>query len=266
MIQENDLTRDPQSFIIVASVRSGGTMLAHALDSHSLIFCTRGEPLHSRSVWHRAKLSNLEILELLTSQTGFQASGLKVQCGQFMYPSVTHFLDTRRPKIIRVQRQNLLRQAVSVRINTLVRKRYLKIVPQHTFTEVEKHQLEITPVSILKIARELRKVDRLVNDRLSAYEGLVYQTTYEQLTDQAVIGAGTGSWLATELPSKLSTQLCRFLGVNSLPIFTYLQKINFQPLKEILRNWEEIRLAIEQEEPLSEADPIIELKKELALL
>jgi len=49
--EENDLTRNPVKFMIIAGVRSGGTLLAHSLDSHPLIFCARGEPMHARSEW-----------------------------------------------------------------------------------------------------------------------------------------------------------------------------------------------------------------------
>ena len=54
MTVQNDRTKNlARPAVVIASVRSGGTYLAHCLSNHPQVFCDRGESLHHDSLWHR---------------------------------------------------------------------------------------------------------------------------------------------------------------------------------------------------------------------
>ena len=69
---ENDETKYlARPAVLIASVRSGGTFLAHCLSNHPQIFCDRGESLHYRSLWHTHLTTNrAKLIYCLTHMLG----------------------------------------------------------------------------------------------------------------------------------------------------------------------------------------------------
>jgi len=233
VLNENDMTRNPTKFIIIAGVRSGGTLLAHSLDSHPLIFCTRGEPVHSKSEWYRIGITST--LNILTNMTGYVASGLKIQNDQLSYGPVEDYIVDHKVKIIRLIRENLFNQAISVVINNKSRANILDgiIVPQHSFTKVADTKFELPPQHILKACLALRDSNLLVSLTLKDIDLPIYNITYEEMTQ--------GTVMIQELPYELTGKLCKYLGVRRAPLRNFLYRINSLPYSETILNWEEIK-------------------------
>jgi len=232
MLIENDLTRKPQPFIIVAGVRTGGTILTHALDSHPLIHCARGEPWHKHSKWRQVGLERPQIIKLLLRQTGYMASGFKIQAIQLPDLEVLELLKAYQPYIILLSRENILRQAISFSINNQVRRGLTKFVPQHSFEPVPNHSIRLDEDEVLKRCNELSETASIAEELIED-SGLRYiSLTYEQLI--------AGKSEISKLPTMIARQLCLYLGVPimSLPIF--LKRVNWQPLEEIVRNITEL--------------------------
>jgi len=228
-IKENDLTRNPTKFMIIAGVRSGGTLLAHSLDSHPLIFCARGEPMHARSEWGYVGIT--QTLDILTNLTGYMASGLKIQNDQITYGTIQEYLRTHELKYIRLTRENLVHQAISWEINKLSRSGSLEI-PQHSFTKVEPSKFELSAERIVEVCQTLEVSNILVSLKLKELNLEPLEITYEQLTHGAV--------MIQEIPYELTGTLCNHLGVGREPLRNFLYRINALPYSETIINWNEI--------------------------
>lgn len=229
LVHENDLTRDPTKFMIIAGVRSGGTLLAHSLDSHPLIYCARGEPLHANSEWRSVGIT--DTLNILTRLTGYLASGLKIQNDQLTYGALQEYLITHKMKYIRLTRENLVHQAISWEINKLSRSGVLK-VPQHSFTKVEPLKFELSAERIIEVCQTLEVSNNLVSLKIKEFNLEPLEITYEQLTHGAV--------MIQEIPYELTGTLCNYLGVGRAPLRNFLYRINALPYSEFISNWHEI--------------------------
>lgn len=234
--QENDLTKNPSPALILAGVRTGGTLLAHALDSHPQMFFVRGEPLHHSNVW-AGYLPEIERLTLIFSQTGYLVSGCKLLYAQLYHGGITDFVKGLSPKIIFVHRENMLKQVASYIINKKVREWQLEFRPQHSFEEQPSWgSIAVPPEEFLKAYNLLlgrkKKVEKFLKE--NGFE--VLRISYEQITGDSEI---------EELPPKQSARLCEFLGVPKRNLLVTLRKINKQEPNELFSNWKEILNAIE---------------------
>jgi len=227
------MTRDPQPFIIVAGVRTGGTILTHALDSHPLIHCARGEPWHKRSVWWRLGLSREQILKLLINQTGYMASGFKVQSVQLSDQEVRRLLQESEAHIILLSREDTFRQVLSELINYKVRRGGAMFIPQHSFKPVPPHSVILDPEVVSNRHESLVLTQEMAEQAVKSLELRYTCVTYEQLTDEAQE--------ISKLPSGITKILCNYLGVPVITLPVYLRRVNWQPLEEIVYNLEEVR-------------------------
>jgi len=234
---ENDETKHiARPAVIVASVRSGGTFLAHCLSNHPQVFCDRGESLHYRSLWHtQLTLNRAKLLFCLTHMQGYQVSMCKLIYQQAFLREVWDYI-TEFPvfPVIWLRRENTIRQAVSHLLNQMARGGKIKR-PQHTFGRVESVCMELDSELVVRMARGLLEQDRRARRRLKSLKPLAL--TYEQII-------GPASTLADEA----TQQICEFLGVRCVPLRCELTRINPQPLAEIITNWEAVREAIEASE------------------
>lgn len=232
---ENDETKHlARPALIVASLRSGGTFLAHCLSNHPQIFCDRGESLHYRSVWHTHLTTNRpELIYCLTHMQGYQVSMCKLIYQQAFLREVWDYI--REVPIIWLRRENTIRQAVSVLLNQMARRGKIQR-PQHTFGRVEPICVDLKPEWVLKTARVLLERDRKAERRMGPLNPLAL--TYEEIV-------GSGSTLADESAQKI----CEFLQVQYIPgLACELTRINPQSLAEMITNWEVVRKAIEASE------------------
>jgi len=246
VIINNDITQNmARGAVIIAAVRSGGTFLSHCLSNHSQIFCTRGEPLHHRSVFFEpgaaeGKTRNRrELLAVLLTQTGYRVSMCKLTYMQACESAVWLWLVKWQPRVIWLRRENAIRQAVSLLINERARAGKLQQI-QHTFRPLEPVRLALEPGLVLKAARGLRLLDGRLADSMANFQH-VYRATYREI----VGGEGT---VAQAVPAETAAGLCEFLGVRSEPLGCDLTRTNPYPLAEILSNWREVSGAIAKSE------------------
>ena len=236
-MKENDMTRNPTKFMIVAGIRSGGTLLAHSLDSHPLIFCARGEPVHANSEWKHVGIT--QTLDILTNITGYRSSGLKLQNDQLNYSVVQSYLETHDVRIIKLTRENILNQAISVEINKLSREGIL-YVPQHSFNLVEPFKVTLCPHRVL-LTCEILTVSNLLSRTILKQLNLVpLEITYEQLTH--------GTVMIQEVSYELTGTLCNYLGVGRESLRNFLYRINALPYSETIINWEGFKEQISNSE------------------
>jgi len=235
-IVENDETKYlARPAVIIASVRSGGTFLAHCLSNHPQIFCDRGESLHYRSLWHTHLTTNRpELLFCLTHMQGYQVSMCKLIYQQALLGEVwPHIAELEH--VIWLRRENTIRQAVSHVLNQAARQGKIEH-PQHTFGRVGTICMELSPDRLLCVARGLLKQDQRVRKRLGALTPLAL--TYEEIVGPA-----------STLADGAARRICEFLRVRYIPTLACeLTRINPQPLAEMITNWEAVRGAIEGSE------------------
>jgi LPS sulfotransferase NodH len=230
---ENDETKFvARPAVIIASVRSGGTFLAHCLSNHPQIFCDRGESLHYRSMWHTHLTTNrAELIYCLTHMQGYRVSMCKLTYQQAFLSEVWQYV-AELAHVVWLRRENTIRQAVSVILNQMARRGKIER-PQHTFGRVEPICVELEPKWVLKTARALLERDRKAKGRL---EGLnLLALTYEEIVGPA-----------STLADGAARRICEFLGVRYIPTLACeLTRINPQPLAEMIANWDDVCRAIE---------------------
>ncbi len=233
-VVENDETKfSARPGVIVASVRSGGTFLAHCLSNHPQIFCDRSESLHHTSLWHtHLTADRRKLLYCLTHMQGYQVSMCKLTHQQ-AFSEVWDYIRRLR-LVIWLRRENTIRQAVSMMLNEMARGgRILR--PQHTFGRVEPVRVELGPELVLRTARGLLERDQRAGEQLRKLYPLAL--TYEEIV-------GPASTLADGATRKI----CKFLGVRYVALGCDLTRINAEPLEEMISNWEAVRGAIEGSE------------------
>jgi len=232
-VVENDETKHiARPAVIIASVRSGGTFLAHCLSNHPQIFCDRGESLHYRSLWHTHLTTNrAELIYCLTHMQGWRVSMCKLIYQQAFLDEVWRYI-VELEHVIWLRRENTIRQAVSVLLNQMARRGRLQR-PQHTFERVSPICVDLKPEWVLKTARVLLERDRKAKRRVDPLNPLAL--TYEEIV-------GPASMLA----DGAARRICEFLEVRYIPTLACeLTRINPQPLAEMIANWDEVRRAIE---------------------
>jgi len=242
VLVDNDVTKGMAlPAVIIANIRSGGTFLSHCLSNHPQIFCDRDESLHHLSVWHtHLTIDRVNLLYCLTHMAGWNVSMCKLVYKQALQPDVWAYLAATKPHVIHLIRRNVIRQAVSALINRSVRSGFLSTPhPAHTFEDVPGIKIELTPDSILNLARGLFALDRQVAQELKEFPHVLN-------IDYASLG-GEGESVK-RLPAEAGRTICSFLGVPYHAMPCDLKRINPQPLSEILVNWQEVLPAIQASE------------------
>lgn len=238
MGRDNDQTKNmAQGALIIASIRSGGTFLAHCLSNHSQIYCDRAESLHHLSVWcSTIKPDRRHLLAALLNQSGYQVSMCKLVYTQAFRGEIWEWIIKRQPRVIWLYRENVLRQALSVYLNRQVRQARTLKRPQHTFKATKRVTVEIDPARFVRIARSLASADEQAKEKLAALRD-VYRLTYADVV-------GGEDAVAERLPLKTTKVLCAFLGVPYELLRCDLKRINPYPLHEMIGNWQDVRRAI----------------------
>ena len=239
MTVQNDRTkRIARPAVVIASVRSGGTYLAHCLSNHPQVFCDRGESLHHSSVWHKhIKADPVRLLHCLLHMEGYRVSMCKLTHSQAFTRAIWAYVKRHKPAVIWLRRENVLRQTVSVLINRAARRGKVKR-PQHTFKATGPFSIGLSAPAILKQARGLRARDERAARMLSNFKR-VLKLTYRDITDASTPG---------KVPVPAARSICKFLGVPYAPLACDLVRVNPQPLSEIIRNWPAVEPALRASE------------------
>jgi hypothetical protein len=222
--------------IIIAGVRTGGTYLAHCLSNHPRIFCDRGEALNGRNKWFRLCKNQVRVLDCLIHQPFYHVSMCKLTYAQALNKAVWRYIVTKRPHVIHLVRQNVLRQVVSLCINNAQRDR-----PAHTFVDLPAAHVRLEPQQVLAIMHKITEQANGVRKRLEKLPHVI------ELEYTSLIGANT-KWEDSRLTFLQETtcqSICEFLGVPVMALGAELRRLNPQPLPEIITNWREVKAAVE---------------------
>jgi hypothetical protein len=225
---ENDTTKHVAiPAVIIAGVRTGGTFLAHCLSNHPHIFCDRGESLHKGSIWNTTLGPDpVKLLHCLTHMQGYRVSLCKLLYAQAFNAEVWSYLVDTQPRVIWLTRENAIRQAISEMMVQMARRGEI-VRPAHSFDPVAPLRMELAPESILASARNLVEADKLALGKILEMH-LTLHLTYERVT--------RGQY---RLDDETGHDVCAFLGMRYVPMTCELQRINAQPLSEMLVNWDE---------------------------
>jgi len=220
--------------LLIAGVRTGGTFLSVALSNHPQIFCARGEPFHRRSLWKSAIPDEAARLELLWNQQGYVISMFKISVADVRKPSRWSAIKGRlKIKILSLTRENSLEQAASNEINRMHCSGKLRSHPAHSFDEVNPAPVVLGVGSFIKEYKRAIGAKKRTRKMLGNLSNPVLYLTYEQITR-----GGKGE--VTQIPEEASKRICKFLGVDLLPLSSQLRKIHKRPYEEIVTNWREI--------------------------
>jgi hypothetical protein len=219
---------NPDKAILVAHVRSGGTFLCHALDSHPQIGCERGEPLHSHAQWMiAAGCDRIKVLNMMLFRPGYHVAMFKSTVKQFAFVP-DDYIARHDVALVFLERCNLLRvHASSLSIS---RQR-----PPHSYEDDGNAQpVTIDTRGLIETWRQYEQAVAAVKARCQAARRHL-ELTYEQVT----AGQEDG-----HLNMYVSDLLCDFLGVERRRLYTETKRRNPKPLKEMIANYDRVAAAL----------------------
>jgi len=227
-----------QPFLIVASQRSGGTFLAHALSNHPQVFCDRGESLHGRGVWHRVTtMSNEQIIEAMFSQQFYHASGFKLNWPGRDWDGLSlPIIQRMSPRIILLTREDKVRQAISILYLKAGKRAHPGFSVHSDNGERPSFRVRIEPDEVLHWCGRLNGIAKVARRAIREAGLRCMEITYEQMT-------GSADESAECIRPDVAQQLCEFLNVDDHPLCAGLRKLSPRDLSEIVSNWDEIRQA-----------------------
>lgn len=222
---------EPNRFLIVASIRSGGTLLSHALDSHTGIYCHRGEPVHGKNPIRNIASNPIEALDAVLSFHGYHATVAKITWQQYDILK-EELKGLNLTGIIFLYRENPLRVFISEQVRLIDSKNNQLA---HTFDKRPIVKVTVDIDETLEFIKdyELRR-DRIQQETFQDYDKH-FSVSYEQLTDRAF----------RQIPRMLGMLLCDFLGVGYQLLQYNLARRNPYPLSEIITNWQELQVTID---------------------
>jgi len=230
VIEVNDYF-NPKPAVLIATSRSGSTMLMHCLDSHPQIGCERYEPLNSDGPWMKRTDNNRKaVMRILWERPGYQVAMFKMTYRHIKWIGFDLFY-TYNPVIIHLHRDNSLRAILSSMINTAAVKGELDYV-SHSYEPLPPPKIE---VPLKKLWMELDKYETAVKNmrkQLKETGFPITYLTYEQLTNNQHV---------FRLPADVESVIYSALRVDDYPMTNQLVKLNSYPLNETIVNWDEVR-------------------------
>ncbi len=223
---------NPDKAMVVAHVRSGGTFLCHALDSHPQIGCERGEPLHTHEQFMRATDCDVvKVMTVLHFRPGYHVTAFKATVKQFAYVP-DEYLAKNDVAMIFLHRENMLRVHVSSEMIGTVN-------PAHSFeNDGHSRQVVIDTNNLPEIWRQyIQNIDAARQRCKKARRYL--ELTYEQITH----GQENGY-----LNQYVSDLLCDFLAVERRRLYSETKKRTPQPLKELIANYDQVEAVLYETE------------------
>lgn len=225
-----------ERFVVAGIQRTGTNYIRTLLDSHPDVLCIGeafldwyreplGYPRFRRSGWRRRvghwlhrRRQLTEYLDGLYGMPGLRAIGFKLMHTQLIqYPAVGDYLTTRRPKVMHVVRNNVLRTLVS---RKLARARNL----YHSREAVPPASIRLEPSSLI---RELEAIDT----EAAAWEGFlrgleVLRVEYESMLEEPVAEC---------------RRMLGFLGVDAdAELASPFQRVTSGGLEDLLENYDEV--------------------------
>lgn len=222
---------NPKPAVLIATSRSGSTMLMHCLDSHPQIGCERYEPLNSDSPFMgRTSQNRKAVMRILWERPGYRVAMFKMTYRHIKWVGWDLFYEY-NPVILHLHRDNALRAILSSMINTAAVKGELDYV-SHSYIPLPAPKIE---VPLKKLWIELDRYEAAVLDmakRLKETGFPVVYLTYEQLTDNRQ---------TNQLNPDVTSTICSALRIDEHVMYNQLVKLNKQPLDQSIINWDEVR-------------------------
>ncbi len=215
----------PRRYLIIASIRSGGTLLSHALDSHPQIYAHRGEPVHSQDPLRKIASSAIESLNTSLSFYGYHANIAKITWSQF-YELKEYLPQLNLDGVILLYRNNPLRVLVSeyVRLTDFQNK-----MNTHSFRRRDKVCVQIDPLkTVTSIKHYLIKLSDL-----SEYLPTVFENSFSLSYENLTLGFGC-------IPNLIGNAICDFIEVDYRQLCYQTVQRNPYDLQDLIINYEDI--------------------------
>ena len=210
--------------VIFTVTRNGGGYLTHCLNSHSYMLWDTANSW-SRRVYGGAAVTE-ELLALLITRPDRGVSGTKLVAGQALPISMAFWTRYDGLRVIRMERENVLRSAISAEVKRA--RRQGNHWPFH-----------LDPAEYLQNIRSREILAGRLKARCDemAAEGIaVYHTTYAAIAGEGPTSPG--------IPEPEGRRICEFLGVAYEPLSTDLQRNYALPLTRLIENYDEIAAAV----------------------
>jgi len=236
------LAKTANPAILIAHTRSGGTFLTHCLSTHPDIFCPRGEPLLSAHSWRQSlpsRVPSSAILGCILNAFNYKVGMCRITYVQ-TNKDVCDYLRSVKAKVILLERENILRCAVSQTIMNMAARGEIEY-PLHSTQTVELPGVTLRPPAVLERCRwqaewqrKMRKISRELKLR-------VLRLTYADVVGGEMVNA-------ERLPLAVTERITSFLGVEQYPMSSPLRAVAPRLLHDIVANWAQLQAVIQKSE------------------
>ena len=228
--------------ILIAHTRSGGTFLAHCLSTHPDIFCPRGEPLLPAHSWRQSLPSHVPssaILGCILNAFHYEVGMCRITYVQ-TNPEVCDYLCSVEAKVILLERQNILRCAVSQTIMNMTSREEIEY-PLHSTQTVELPGVTLRALAVLERCRWQAEWHTKMHKMTRGLKLRVLRLTYADIVGGEMVNAD-------RLPLSVTERITSFLGVEQYPMLSPLRAVSPRPLRDIVTNWDELKAVIQTSE------------------
>ncbi len=228
--------------ILIAHTRSGGTFLAHCLSTHPDIFCPRGEPLLPAHSWSQSlprHVPSSAILGCILNAFHYKVGMCRITYVQTNV-DVFDYLRSVEAKVILLERQNLLRCAVSQTIMNMTSRGEIEY-PLHSIEIVEPPGVTLRPFAVLERCRWQAEWHTRMRESTRDLKLHVLRLTYADVVGGEMVNAD-------RIPLAITERLTSFLGVEQYPMLSPLRAVSPRPLCDIVTNWDELKAVIQESE------------------
>ena len=228
--------------ILIAHTRSGGTFLAHCLSTHPDIFCPRGEPLLTSHSWRQSLPSHIPssaILGCILHAFHYEVGMCRITYVQ-TNTDVCDYLRSVNAKVILLERENLLRCAVSQTIMNMTSRGEIEY-PLHSTQSVALPGVTLRPLAVLERCQWQSEWHANMRKTLRSLKLHVLRLTYADVVGGEMVNAD-------RLPLTTTERVTSFLGVEQYPLLSPLRAVAPRPLRDIVANWDELKSLIQTSE------------------
>jgi hypothetical protein len=208
---------------IFTGTRAGGGYLRLCLNSHPAMLWD------DATGWAKQMYGSTRVLEPLLRcllMRPYPVSGTKLVTGQAMAIPVQFWQELPMARVLLLERENVLRQAMSG-IMKLWRRQDIR------------WPAEMDPEMYLRHIRNREIAAGRLRERCEALEAAGVKVMY--LTFAEIAGEGPS---APGIPERLAGEICRFLGVEYKPLTTEQARTHALPLRDMIVNYNEVEAAL----------------------
>lgn len=227
----------PAPALLIADSRTGGTMLAHALDSHPQIGFERGQVLHKRSAW-RAQLAPDACAAIAWSRPGYHVAGFRVVYGEFDQLSDGVLLRC-CPRILWLTRDPLTTVVSRLLLKAAQASPDAYAAGLHRYEDeplAASEPLTLDGADVRSQVETVLQADGRIEARLARLALPVLRLRYETLTQPHEF---EGLYC--------SEDIIDFLGVGWCALRPNVQRVHPLPMSRYVTNWREVYAAVEGE-------------------